>query len=40
MVKNKNFPSKIANKKKGSTLTTLFNIVLEVLYTAIREEIE
>ena len=40
MVKNESIPSKIRNKTRVSTLTLLFNIVLEVLATAVREEKE
>ena len=38
MVKNESIPSKIRNKTRVSTLTLLFNIVLEVLATAVIEE--
>ena len=36
----KNFPTKIKNKTKMSLSPLLFNIVLEVLATAIRQEKE
>ena len=42
MVKTENIPPKIRNKTRVSTFTTIifFNIVLEILATAIREEKE
>ena len=38
--KTENIPPKIRNKTRVFTFTTIFNIVLEVLATAIREEKE
>ena len=40
MMKNCNHPPKIRNKTRGPVSPLLFNIVLEVLATAIREEQE
>ena len=40
MHKNKNFPTKNRNKTRLSLSPLLFNIVLEVLATAIRQEKE
>ena len=40
MVKSENISTKIRNKTRLPTLTTLFNIVFEVLATTIREEKE
>ena len=38
--KLKSFPTKIRKKSRLSTFTTVFNIVLEVLATAMRQEKE
>ena len=40
MVKAESFPSKISNKTKIPALPLLFNMVLEVLTTAIKQEKE
>ena len=40
MGKIKNFPTKIRNKTRLYTFTTSFNIVLEFLATAMRQEKE
>ena len=40
MVKTESIPPKSRKKRRVSTFTLLFNIVLEVLTTAIREEKE